>query len=585
MRDKARASTITGMNAAVDRLSNSHLRLGPDGWVAAVWTSSLVAVTVLGATRGAFRSSVEAHLPVSFAIVELASACLLMISTWFVARRNPTLSMALAMTTTGLLLPTWAGWTSLPDQVQTGLLATQPLVIAGTAGVALGWARDSGPSRSGRAVFVLTTMSALVHWWGYNPGVEPGCARTCLNVTPPGEGLLNTRTAIGIAGALIIAASGVAILAIARSNPQVAPRVVAAGVIAALIVLAVPWGVRWAGWSERDPSNLPLALPFAGGILVSISVLMAVNRMSRTRVAVERLVTGLGESGPVIGNLGGAIRGVTFAIPDDGRWVDSMGRPATDTSVDGGRVLVSDPSGPVVQLLVAEGWDSAAVLTELTPATRLALKNAQLSAVIRARVADVRASRRRIVAASDVERRRIERDLHDGAQQRLVSAAFYMNLMRGTLPEDPPPLTRAEFLVRDALGHLRRLAHGVFPSVLASEGLWIALDELVRASVVPARLEVSGDDRVDSEIAMAAYATVLRALNLSGHDSPSTTALVSGWHHHEALEVSIELSGGSREPGPSDFTDESDRVGALGGELTLATIGDRTIVRAALPCE
>jgi len=115
----------------------------------------------------------------------------------------------------------------------------------------------------------------------------------------------------------------------------------------------------------------------------------------------------------------------------------------------------------------------------------------------------VQASQRRVVAMSDAERRRIERDLHDGAQQRLVSVAFHLRVaLRDVNPATAAQLTGTEARIHDALAHLRQLAHGMFPSVLADEGLEAALEELLVASDIPATLDVQIGD-VGAAAAMA----------------------------------------------------------------------------------
>ncbi len=127
---------------------------------------------------------------------------------------------------------------------------------------------------------------------------------------------------------------------------------------------------------------------------------------------------------------------------------------------------------PELLLLLAVRADQSEVLAGLTPATRCALRNAQLAAVARARLAEVQASQRRIVAASDAERRGIERDLHDGANNAWSASRSTRgspSLVPIRRPPRGSPAPRPG--VRDALAHLRRLAHGIFPSVLATEGL------------------------------------------------------------------------------------------------------------------
>jgi signal transduction histidine kinase len=239
----------------------------------------------------------------------------------------------------------------------------------------------------------------------------------------------------------------------------------------------------------------------------------------------------------------------------------------------------------MLRLLLAGRADQKQALAGLTPAAWLALRNAQLAAVVKARLADVQASQRRVVAMSDAERRRIERDLHDGAQQRLVSVAFHLRVaLRGVDPATAAPLMSTAARVRDALAHLRQLAHGIFPSVLANEGLEAALDELLAASDVPATLDIQIGN-VGADAAMAAYAAVAAALGNVEHPSTATQARISAVQDRDMLTVRVEVHAGSRTTAAAAFSEVADRVGALGGRLTLSsTPEDETVVTAVIPC-
>jgi signal transduction histidine kinase len=280
------------------------------------------------------------------------------------------------------------------------------------------------------------------------------------------------------------------------------------------------------------------------------------------------------------------VQGVHFAVPGEARWVDTTGWDATEVPGHDRYVVLADESGPVLRLLVARGTDEGDVLAAVTPATRLALQNAQLSAVAKARLMDVQASQRRVVATSDHERRRIERDLHDGAQQRLVSVAFHLKVaLSGADPATAAQLATAEDRVRDALAHLRRLAHGIFPSVLAEEGLAAALDELVAASDVPTRLDVRSGIDVGAEPAMAAYATAAAVLGSVEHPASDSRALISIDQEDDTLTVRAEVVAGGGAVVAADFVDIADRVGALGGQFTRSqTETGNTVVTAVIPC-
>jgi signal transduction histidine kinase len=526
-----------------------------------------------------------ARLPL--VLVESAAAVLMVAGAWSVRTTHPRASTGLAVAAAASLVPLWAAWPWLPGPVRAGVLAAAPLAVAGLAQVALGWPTQASAAArgAGRAVFGLAGAAGLAHLLGYNPFADPGCQRTCQDVQPLVGGLLTTRAAVVTACLLTIAAAAVAVAAVVAGGPASAPRSVAGAVVLALGALAAAAAVRLAGWGAA-PTSLsrfapePLAAAVVGAVVCGVSL-----RTARTRAAIDRLATQLSDPTTALRQSTGAIRGVQFSMPDDGRWIDAAGQDVDDPPAPGGYLVLPDTSAPELRLLLARRADQGEVLAGLTPATRWALRNAQLAAVARARLAEVQASQRRIVAGSDTERRRIERDLHDGAQQRLVSVAFHLRVaLAGADPATAPRLTSAEAGVRDALAHLRRLAHGIFPSVLADEGLGAALDELVAASDVPATLTVGVGDVADAP-AMAAYATVVAALAAVQRPSAATRARIAVVRDGDTITVRVEVTGDDGIVAP-DCTEAADRVGALGGRLTIAgPAQDGTVtVTAVIPC-
>ena len=191
----------------------------------------------------------------------------------------------------------------------------------------------------------------------------------------------------------------------------------------------------------------------------------------------------------------------TATAPRSGSRTGDSGRSATFVERDGQpiAVLVHDP--------VLE--HNAELVQSVCAAASLALENERLQAELRARLVELQASRARLVEATDAERRRIERDLHDGTQQRLVSIAMSLGLLETKLPADA---TAAQPIVREtrealalALEELRELTHGINPPLLTERGLSAALDELCRRAPLPARLDVSVDRRLPDEVESAAY--------------------------------------------------------------------------------
>jgi signal transduction histidine kinase len=497
-------------------------------------------------------------------------------------RTQPGASGGLATATIGSLLPLWAAWSWLPDRIQAGVLAAAPFAVM-VALVALSWSApgSSNPSAAMRIVFILVVASGVVHLLGYNPFADSRCTLTCADATPLLDGLMSTRSAVVVSCLLTIVGAVLAAVIVLKDTDRHTPRLIIGAVIVALCSQVVSAGIRLATWADTTAPGLLLVVPAVSVAIVAIAVCVVVTRTLRVRTSVDRLAARL--SGPVVAVSG--VQGVHFAVLGEARWVDVAGRDATDLLGQDRYVVLSDESGPVLRLLVARGSDEGDVLAALTPATRLALQNARLSAVAKARLADVQASQRRVVAASDSERRRIERDLHDGAQQRLVSVAFHLKVvLAGADALTAVRVAAAEGQVRNALGQLRRLAHGIFPSVLADEGLAAALDDLVAASDVPTTLDVRTRDDVGMETAMAAYATVAAVINSVEHPGPNTRAVILVDRDGATLTVSAEIQalGGTV---LADFVDVADRVGALGGRLTTAEAATgTTVVTAVIPC-
>jgi signal transduction histidine kinase len=219
--------------------------------------------------------------------------------------------------------------------------------------------------------------------------------------------------------------------------------------------------------------------------------------------------------------------------------------------------------------------EDPAVAAELAKAARLGLEHERLGAIRRAHLESLRASRARIVATADAERRLLERDLHDGAQQRLATLAVTIRLARRQLASQDQrfdaELGAAEAGLRDALAELRELAHGLIPAVLAHEGLKPAAEALADRSP---RLVV-GDlpaERFPPPVESAAYFLVAETLRRFG----AGDVVVSARRNDERLVVQLEAVAGITGP----ITDLEDRAGAVGG--TLAATGHE--LRAELPC-
>lgn len=231
------------------------------------------------------------------------------------------------------------------------------------------------------------------------------------------------------------------------------------------------------------------------------------------------------------------------------------------------------------------------LLQDLAAQAGLVLRNFGLTAELRARLEDLRASRLRLVAAQDGERRRIERDLHDGAQQNLVALKVKVGLVERLVDTDPERVKSmlAEFKVEvgDALENLRDLARGIYPPLLADRGLVPALESQARKATVPVEIVASAVDRYPAEVEAAVYFCVLEALQNVQKYAEARTVLVRlhGSSGGIAFEVEDDGSGFdlSTRPRGAGLANMADRLEALGGSVVVRSApGHGTTVSGSL---
>jgi signal transduction histidine kinase len=230
------------------------------------------------------------------------------------------------------------------------------------------------------------------------------------------------------------------------------------------------------------------------------------------------------------------------------------------------------------------------LLREATAAAALAIENARLEVELRAKLEALRASRARLVEAGDAERRRLGRDLHDGAQQRLVALMIELQLARERFESDPAgarELVDSAFAnAQEAVGELRDLAAGIHPAVLSQRGLAAALESLASRSKVPVELESELDERLPSAVETAAYFVVSEALTNVAKYAEATFARVEVRRENGAAVVDIRDDGvgGAAIGNGSGLNGLIDRVGVLDGTLEVdSPRGAGTLVRARFP--
>ena len=286
---------------------------------------------------------------------------------------------------------------------------------------------------------------------------------------------------------------------------------------------------------------------------------------------------------------------LAFWLPERNAYADAYGKPMTLPAPGSRRaVTVLESDGKPLAALVHDPSlrEDTRLLDAAGAAARLALENARLQAELRAQLAQVQESRARIVAAGDGQRRRIERDIHDGAQQRLVALALELRAAQKRLggelgPELDAVLADAVGELQLAVSELRELARGVHPAILTEEGLGAALESLADRTPIPVRIVTAPPGRLPSEIEGAAYFVACEALANAVKHAGATSVTISAARRNGTLvvEVADDGVGGASLNGGSGLRGLSDRVEAHGGRLRIESPpGGGTRVIGELPC-
>jgi signal transduction histidine kinase len=282
---------------------------------------------------------------------------------------------------------------------------------------------------------------------------------------------------------------------------------------------------------------------------------------------------------------------IAYWLPERGRYVDASGRAIelphdrTVTPIDrDGQHIAAIATG-------SELVEETELVRALSGALALTMENERLAAELRARVAELRASRARIVRAGDEERRRLERDLHDGAQQRLVALALNLKLARASLESDPAGTAE---LLDDALeeltaatAELRELARGIHPAVLTDRGLEAAVTALAARAAVPVELLALPEERLAPPVESTAYFVVAESLTNVARYSQASHAEVKITRDDGRLVVEVRDDGiGGADPARgSGLRGLADRVGAVDGRIAVESPeGEGTTVHVEIPC-
>jgi len=334
-----------------------------------------------------------------------------------------------------------------------------------------------------------------------------------------------------------------------------------------------------------------------------IGFLVGFLRIHLVRSAIAGLVVELGET-PTPAQLRAALANalgdrsleVAYWSQERGSYVDADGAPLTLPASGSGRAITQlERDGTPIAAIIHDPalLDDPGLVASVASAMRLAVENERLEAEVEAQLDEVRASRARIVEAGDAERRRLERDLHDGAQQRLVSLALSLRAARTRLGEDVDPalrtsLEQASEEAHQALNELRELARGIHPAILTEAGLGAAVESLADRSVVPVLVEGATDERFAPIVERTAYFVVSEALaNVNKHArSTRATVRLERRDGDLVLEIRDDGVGGADASHGSGLRGLADRLAAIDGTLRVdSPAGAGTRLEARIPVE
>jgi signal transduction histidine kinase len=498
--------------------------------------------------------------------------------------------------------PVWVAWQDGPPLVPSIAVVaagfTFPLIVhlvlthpAGRAG--------SKPARLlAAAVYAEALLTAAVLALFRDPYLDPGCLANCTVNRFLVRSLPALAHAVEIGDRWFTATAAAALIAICTTRlvraswparQRLLPvHVPAIGFAAATVARAV--ALQRA--TVEDPFNPALFTIFAAGsaaiTLLAAGLISGVARARAERRAVARIAANLDQA-PTPGSLQSALAmalrdpglQIAYWLPAGQRYVDPGGRAVAEPSAGPGRAVTRLTRNGHTIAAISHSGAVPGIESHIGPAIRLGLENERLQAELLAQLEELRASRGRIVQAADAERRGLERNLHDGAQQRLLALSYDIRLARAAAQADgdtPAETALAEAAgdTQDVLEELRDLAHGIYPAVLAEAGLGPALATLADTAPLPVQILQAEHRRYPAPVEAAAYFAVAEVLGAAARRGAGRAA-VSVTQADGRLVVTVEHDGSGD---ASPMLAAADRVGALGGSLAIGPAG----CRAEIPC-
>ena len=498
--------------------------------------------------------------------------------------------------------PVWEGWHFGPPVVRSLGMLMSGFTFALLAHLILAYPIGGARSRADRLLVSAFYLEAVLVAVGLalfrDPFFDPDCWINCTDNVFVVRSVPDLATGIVLTDRWFTVAAATALVVsvawrLARGSGP-ARRALASIAVPTVMLAGAIWGraVALAVSPVENPAEPAFFASFVVAalsvILVAFAVVWAAARSRLQQRAVGRIVTDLREV-PAPGSVEAALARavgdpelrIAYWLPASGRFVDASGAPVTEPTDRPGRSVTTLVRGNRRVAVVSHHSTLPDLEREIGTAVRLGIENERLQAEVLAHLDELRASRARIVETGDAERQRLERDLHDGAQQRLLALSYDLRVALASAEADGDRRTAS--LLSDAierskaaLDDLRELAHGIFPAILVEAGLGPALETLADAAPIAVELRGLVDERYPSAVETAAYLVVAEVIGDAARRG-ATFATVDTTRDGKRILVTVE-DDGSRPRSP--MVALGDRVGAVGGGLIL----DPGSTRAELPC-
>lgn len=331
---------------------------------------------------------------------------------------------------------------------------------------------------------------------------------------------------------------------------------------------------------------------------VPLALMFGLLRLRLVRTTVGDMIVAVGKQPSSLREalaktLGDPDLRLAYTVAGAPGWVDADGQPVSLPTNERAVTMLASDDEPIAAIIhdpiLAEQRE---VVQAAAAAARLAIDNERLRAEVRAQLEEVRASRARIVEASDAERQRVERDLHDGAQQRLLALGLALRMAEQRLGEGSDArlkttLADARVELDGAIEEIRELARGIHPAILTDMGLGDALESLVDRAPISTRLVRVPAERLPAAVEVTAYFVASEAIANAAKHSGAAAATVDA-HHRDGvlrLAVSDDGKGGADVTKGTGLRGLADRVAAVGGRLLIdSSEGAGTSIVAEIPC-